>query len=123
MKIKSIRKALGGLLLAAALVSGAVAVPGAARADDPLRIAISLSDIPNLWGVPDGGFEGVRFGGYTIFDSLVEWDLTSADKPSRLIPGLAESWTVDPADSKHWTFKLRDTRFHDGSPWNADAAI
>ncbi|HVW92602.1 MAG TPA: ABC transporter substrate-binding protein, partial [Devosia sp.] len=47
----------------------------------------------------------------------------SADKPSRLIPGLAESWTVDPADSKHWTFKLRDTRFHDGSPWNADAAI
>src|SRR5215204_5312372 len=35
-----------------------IAAPG--QAASPLRIAISLSDIPRLWGAPDGGFEGVR---------------------------------------------------------------
>ena len=94
-----------------------------ALAASALRIAISLSDLPNLWAVPDGGFEGVRFGGYTIFDPLVLWDLSSATGPSRLVPGLAESWSVDPEDKKRWTFRLRRTTFHDGSPFDADAAI
>ena len=94
-----------------------------ARAASALRIAISLSDVPNLWAAPDGGFEGVRFGGYTIFDPLVLWDLSSATGPSRLVPGLAESWSVDPENKKRWTFKLRRTTFHDGSPFDADAAI
>lgn len=88
-----------------------------------LRIAISLTDIPNLWGVPTGGFEGARFGGYTLFDPLVTWDMSSADEPSGLIPALAESWTIDPDDPKRWIFKMREATFHDGSPWNADAAI
>jgi peptide/nickel transport system substrate-binding protein len=120
------RKAVQGLALAVALLaccSLALPVVAARAADSTLRIAISLSDIPNLWAAPDGGFEGVRFGGYTIFDSLVEWDLTSASQPSRLIPGLAVSWSADPANPKRWTFALRNTTFHDGSPWNADAAI
>jgi len=98
-------------------------VPHHAQAQEALRIASALSDIPNLWGVPSGGFEGVRFGGYTIFDPLVRWDMSSATEPSRLIPSLAESWSVDPANPKRWIFKLRQASFHDGSPWNADAAI
>jgi len=95
----------------------------ARAAGKTLRIAISLSDIPNLWAVPTGGFEGARFGGYTLFDPLVTWDMSSADKPSGLIPGLAESWSTDPADQKRWIFRMREATFHDGSPWNADAAI
>ena len=48
--------------------------------------------------------------GYTVYDSLVEWDLSSADKPSVLTPGLALSWNVDPADNSKWIFKLREKR-------------
>jgi peptide/nickel transport system substrate-binding protein len=59
-----------------------------------------------------------------IYDSLVNFDLTSADKPSGLIPGLAESWEVSKADPTKWTFKLRrGVKFHDGSEFNADAVI
>ena len=115
---------LRGFAAAALIAATALsATAERAAAGSPLRIASSLSDIPNLWAAPDGGFEGVRFGGYTIFDALVLWDLSSADRPSRLVPGLAESWSVDPADPKRWIFRLREARFHDGSPWNADAAI
>ena len=40
------------------------------------------------------------------------------------MPGLATSWTVDPADPKRWIIKLRQgVSFHDGSPFNADAVI
>jgi peptide/nickel transport system substrate-binding protein len=111
------------VLPAAVAVVGILSCGEAKSADKALRIAISLTDIPNLWAAPDGGFEGVRFGGYPLFDALVMWDLTAADKPSRLVPGLAESWSVDPDNPKRWVFKLRQAKFHDGSPWNADALI
>ncbi|BAT60982.1 periplasmic dipeptide transport protein precursor [Variibacter gotjawalensis] len=108
-----------GLLLALGL--GLVAPR--AQAEAPLRIGISLSDIPRMWGAPDGGFEGLRFGGYLVFEGLTAWDLSSADKQGKIIPGLAESWSVDEANPKRWTFKLREAKFHDGSPFNADAAV
>src|SRR5258706_1694332 len=111
------------VLPATVAVVGILSCGEAKSADKALRIAISLTDIPNLWAAPDGGFEGVRFGGYPLFDALVMWDLTAADKPSRLVPGLAESWSVDPDNPKRWVFKLRQAKFHDGSPWNADALI
>ncbi len=111
-----------GLALGMLAAPAITALPQQAQAASSLRIAISLSDFPLLWGAPDAGFEGVRFGGYTVFDSLIAWDLTSTDKPSRLIPSLAESWTVDPNKTR-WTFKLREAKFHDGTPWNADAAL
>ena len=41
-----------------------------------------------------------------------------------MIPGLATEWKVDDADKKKWTFKLRPgVKFHDGSPFNADAVV
>ena len=59
-----------------------------------------------------------------IYDSLINFDLTSADKASGLIPGLAESWEVNKADPTKWTFKLRrGVKFHDGSDFNADAVV
>jgi ABC-type transport system substrate-binding protein len=90
----------------------------------PLRIAMSLSDIPRMWGGPDAGFEGLRFGGYFVFDALINWDMSKADQPSRLVPGLATSWSVDPADRRRWLFTLREgVTFHDGTPFDADAVI
>jgi len=57
-----------------------------------------------------------------IFNGLVEKDWTvDADFPP-IVPGLAESWSVSP-DGKTYTFKLRQgVKFHDGSPFNAEAA-
>ncbi len=41
--------------------------------------------------------------------------------PGKFFPGLAESWTVSP-DATTFTFKLRQgVRFHDGTPFNAEA--
>jgi peptide/nickel transport system substrate-binding protein len=115
------------VLKGAALAAGAASLPGLANAqaaNGPLRIGISLSDVPRMWGGPEGGFEGIRFGGYMVFDALVNWDMSRADAPSPLTPGLATSWTVDPADKKRWIISLREgVKFHDGTPFDADAAI
>ncbi|MGX5666665.1 ABC transporter substrate-binding protein [Rhizobium daejeonense] len=85
---------------------------------------MTASDIPLTTGQTDQGGEGQRFMGYTVYNSLVEWDLSSADKPSALIPSLATSWQVDDADKTKWIFKLRDgVKFHDGSSFDADAVV
>jgi ABC-type transport system substrate-binding protein len=94
------------------------------QAQGNLRIGMTANDVPLTWGQPDNGGEGYRFTGYTIYDSLINWDLTQRDKPSGLIPGLAESWEVSETDQTKWTFKLRrGVKFHDGSEFNADAVI
>jgi ABC-type transport system substrate-binding protein len=111
-----------GFLAGAAALAMA---PCAARASpDTLRVGVSLTDIPHLWGAPEGGFEGLRFFGYTIYDALIGWDLSHADRPSVLVPGLATAWRRDPDDAKRWIVTLRQgVRFHDGSPFDADAAV
>src|SRR5205807_8523660 len=63
-----------------------------ALAQGTLRIAMTATDVPTTTGVPNNGFEGVRFMGFTAFDALVNWDLTKADVPADIVPGLAESW-------------------------------
>ncbi|WP_158747750.1 ABC transporter substrate-binding protein [Acidisphaera sp. L21] len=109
--------------LAAGLLAAALSV-GSAYAQGTLRIAMTVADIPLTTGQPDQGMEGYRFTGYTIYDSLVNWDLSRADVPPTLKPGLAESWEVDKANPHIWRFHLRQgVKFHDGSAFNADAAI
>jgi peptide/nickel transport system substrate-binding protein len=55
----------------------------------------------------------------TIFDTLVEYKDTNTE----IEPALAERWTVSP-DGKVWTFYLRKgVKFHDGTPFNADAVV
>ena len=99
-------------------------LPQLAGAETVLRIGMTAADIPRTLGQPDQGFEGNRFTGLTMYDALTMWDLSSADKPSVMIPGLSTEWKVDDADKKKWTFKLRPgVTFHDGSPFNADAVV
>src|SRR6267378_925135 len=107
----------------AAFVLAAIA-SHAAVAAGVLRIGMTASDIPLTTGQADNGAEGMRFMGYTVYDGLVNWDLSSADKPSDLVPGLAVSWSVDEADKTKWTFKLRPgVTFHDGSAFTAEAVV
>lgn len=95
-----------------------------AAAQGTLRVGMTAADIPLTTGQTDQGGEGMRFMGYTVYDSLIEWDMTSADKPSVLIPGLATEWSVDEADKTKWTFKLREgVKFHDGSPFTAHDVV
>jgi ABC-type transport system substrate-binding protein len=89
-----------------------------------LRVAMTAADIPKTTGQPDQGFEGNRFTGIPLYDALTHWDLSSVDKPSVVIPGLATEWAVDANDKTKWTFKLRSgVKFHDGSDFNADAVV
>src|SRR5262245_61976017 len=108
--------------VAVALTLGLAA--GSALAGGTLRIAMTASDVPTTTGAPDNGYEGVRFLGYPVFEGLVLWELKSTDKLADIRPGLAERWEQDPNDKAKWIFHLRKgVKFHDGSDFNADAAI
>lgn len=112
------------LAACAALLTLALAHPGAFAQEKTLRIAMTAADIPRTLGQPDQGFEGNRFTGIPIYDSLTQWDLSKSDAPSVVIPALATSWVVDAKDKTKWVFKLRPgVKFHDGSAFNADAVV
>lgn len=120
------RLALGALVLASAMTLGACATSsGPAETAAPssesggtLIIGGTFSDLPTMDIVPSQGLEGQRFIGFQLYDGLVRFDPLNADA---IVPGLAESWEVD---GTTWTFHLREgVTFHDGTEWNADAAI
>ena len=108
----------------AAVIAGSLLLVLPVRGEDVLRIAMTASDIPTTTGMPNNGFEGMRFLGFPIFEGLVLWDLTSTDKLAGLRPGLAETYEQAPDDKKTWIFHLRrGVRFHDGTDFSADAVI
>lgn len=104
------------------------AMPGAlaqsAGGERVLRYGISMADVPLTTGQPDRGAGAYQFTGYTLYDPLVAWEMDVAERPGKLVPGLATSWEADPADRTKWVFKLRPgVAFHDGSAFDADAVI
>jgi peptide/nickel transport system substrate-binding protein len=105
-------------------VAAMAALPRSGSAETIVRIGMTAADIPRTSGQPDQGFEGNRFAGFTMYDALTLWDLSSEDKASVVIPGLATEWKVNDADHTKWIFKLRPgVTFHDGAPFNADAVV
>ncbi len=72
------RAALAGLAL--------LATQSVALAQGVLRIGMTASDIPLTTGQTDNGGEGMRFMGYTVYDGLINWDLSSAELASDLTP-------------------------------------
>jgi peptide/nickel transport system substrate-binding protein len=95
-----------------------------AMAESVLRVAMTAGDIPITIGQADQGYEGFRFVSLSLYDCLVEWDLSSADGPSGIVPGLATSWEVDPEDKSRWIFHLRKgVKWHDGTEFNADDVV
>lgn len=97
---------------------------GAAQAQGVLTVAMTAGDIPVTGGNPDQGFEGFRFVALNLYDALINWDLSSPDKPAVPKPGLATEWSVDPANTKRWIFKLRQgVKWHDGCAFTADDVV
>jgi ABC-type transport system substrate-binding protein len=107
-------------LLAAVFALGAAS----AQAQGTLIVAMTAGDLPITTGVPDQGFEGNRFVGLSLYDALTGWDLSHSDRASDLIPMLATSWHIDPANNRRWIFELRkEVKFHDGCGFTADDVI
>ncbi len=111
---------VGALAFGALLgLTSTVAVAGGT-----VTVAMTAGDIPLTTGQPDQGAEGFRFVGWNLYDALINWDLSSSDKPSDIKPGLATSWKIDPANQKRWIFTLRDgVKFHDGCAFTADDVV
>ena len=90
---RALRHTVLGAGLLSALAIGAT-LPSTALAQGTVRIGMTASDIPLTSGAPNSGFEGVRFTGMTLYDALVSWDLSSADRAGPLVPQLATEWSV-----------------------------
>jgi peptide/nickel transport system substrate-binding protein len=87
----------------------------AAPAGSAIRIALE-SDPPNM--DPHRSTAAVdRQVFQNLYDKLVD-----TDENLKIVPMLATSWTISP-DGKTYTFKLQQgVKFHDGMPFNAQAA-
>ena len=60
---------------------------------------------------------------FMICDNIYEALVAYKDESTVLEPGLAKSWKVS-KDGKKYTFNLRKgVKFHDGTPFNADAVV
>ncbi|WP_432563700.1 ABC transporter substrate-binding protein [Kineococcus sp. SYSU DK003] len=94
-------------------------------AGSALIIGMTASDIPllDIGMAQNEGYEGLRFVANQLYDSLTRFDLTDGSVIPPVVAGLAESWQPDEMGTS-WTFTLRQgVTFHDGTPWNADAAV
>jgi peptide/nickel transport system substrate-binding protein len=113
-------RVVGGAAVAALLAASTMP----AGAEVVVRIGMTAADIPRTLGQPDQGFEGNRFTGNTMYEGLTTWDLSSADRASVVISGLATEWSAAPDNKTKWVFKLRPgVKFHDGSDFNADSVV
>ena len=89
----------------------ATAAPTPAGPQGTLTIAMR-GDIQSTHPYLSYDIVGISYR-YNVFDSLVEWD-----RSGKLVPALAQSWSVD---GQTITFKLRQgVKFHNGDPLTAD---
>ena len=89
-----------------------------------LRIAMTAGDVPLSDFMSTQGGEGHRFVADQLNDGLTIWNLGHGGPDTLAVPGLAESWELDPNNPLRWTFKLRDgITFHDGTVVDADSVV
>ncbi len=102
---------VASLVVGGLLVVASTAAPAAAAT---FRIAV---------GIDPDALDPVQMTTTTVgnmVDYVVE-TLTTIDTTGKVLPMLAESWTVSP-DGTQYTFKLRKgVSFHDGTPFDAKA--
>ncbi len=111
----------------AAMLAGAILLTavGVAGAEEPKTggtlVVATTNDTPDL-DIQKYPASSQHNALLPIFDGLVEKDWTAdADFPP-IIPGLATEWSVSDGGLVY-TFKLREgVKFHDGTPFNAEAA-
>ncbi|GGK20869.1 ABC transporter substrate-binding protein [Salinarimonas ramus] len=107
----------------AGVLAGIRPAPARAQGESVLRLAMTLSDIPQTTGMATQGAEGIRFITNTIYDGLLRWDLSQGETTAEMVPSLAESYEVDESGTV-WTFRLRPgVVFHDGAPFTADDVV
>jgi peptide/nickel transport system substrate-binding protein len=114
------RRAAASLGIVAALVAGVLVVPGSLT-------SWAAGPVTFVWGKSgdaDTLDNQVSSNGETSEVTTQIFNLLDRAKPGEtgVEPDLATSWSVSP-DGLIWTFKLRQgVTFHDGTPWNAEAA-
>jgi len=105
-------------LLAVLLACAAPAALMAATPADTLVIADAIDDIVSIDPAEAFEFSGVDLNN-NLYDTLVELDPT---RPGELVPGLAESWSVDD-DGVTFRFKMRPgVTFSSGNAVTAEIA-
>jgi peptide/nickel transport system substrate-binding protein len=114
------RSAIMALIGVAALIAGVLVVPGSLT-------GWAAGPTTFIWGKSgdaDTLDNTVSSNGETSEVTTQIFNLLVRAKPGQteIEPDLATSWSVSP-DGLVWTFKLRQgVTFHDGTPWNAEAA-
>ncbi len=108
--LKSSTHALAALALAALVAVGCSSPSTSSKA----VLKLGLQDPPSTldpavaYNIPAIGVSHLMFNGLVTFDPQ-----------AKLVPDLAESWTVSP-DGREYRFTLRDgVRFHDGKPFSS----
>lgn len=126
------RHRLGRIAIVVVLALASVTLGACARSDSAasgkpgvLTIGMTASEIPNLDSALsfNQGYEGLRFVGFQLYDGLTRYDLSRGDAVPAVVPGLAQSWDVEPSGTA-WTFHLRPgVTFTDGTRLDADAVV
>src|ERR1700692_3883500 len=106
-------------LMASAAVLPLTSVIPAAWAATPKDTVVFASQIDDLITLDPGEAYGIsaQIILSDVYDRLMRYE---AEDLTKLVGGVAESWTVSP-DAKTFLFKLRpDLKFHSGAPLSAD---
>lgn len=111
------KKWLRPLALAIALCAGAAALQAQAKTPvDQLIVGFSMNNLLSLDPAAATGNDVVEINA-NLYDYLIELD---AQTPSKILPGLAERWSVSP-DGRSLSFTLRTgVKFQSGNPLTAE---